>query len=94
MSLTLRRLTALEEGKLSSEHTELSAQIATLTTLMSSDEEVFRTIQQETRELRDKHAVPRRSQIVQEVAEMTDADLQANERCVSLVFVFLMKLKF
>jgi len=81
MSLTLRRLTALEEGKLTAEHTELSAQIAHYSTLMSSDEEVYRAIQQETRELRDKHARPRRSEIVQgESAEVADEDLLANER--------------
>ncbi len=80
MSLTLRRLTALEEGKLQAEHTELSAQIAVLSTLMQEDSEVYRTIQAETRELRDKHAVPRRSVIVQDEAEMEDTDLLANDR--------------
>lgn len=81
MSLTLRRLTALEEGKLAAEHAELTTQIGHYASLMSSDEEVYRAIQQETRELRDKHARPRRSELVLgESAEVADEDLLANDR--------------
>ena len=80
MSLTLRRLTAMEESKLNSEHSELSQQILGLEKLMSEDKSVFECIKQETQELRDKHAVPRRSVLLGEEQELEDTDLLANER--------------
>lgn len=80
MGLTLRRLTALEEGKLRSEHAELSAQIAALQLLMTQDADVYGVMKAETLELRHKHARPRRSEVVQDEAELDDVDLQANDR--------------
>ena len=80
MSLTLRRLTALEEGKLRSEHAELSTQISSLQLLMTQDSDVYAVMKAETLELRQKHALPRRSEVVPDEGELTDIDLQANDR--------------
>lgn len=81
MSLTLRRLTALEEGKLRTEHADLTAQISSLQLLMTQDADVYAVMKAETLELRQKHAQPRRSEVVQdEVEEVAEIDLLANER--------------
>lgn len=80
MGLTLRRLTALEEGKLRTEHTELSAQISSLQSLMNHDADVYAVMKAETQELKAKHAQPRRSEVVLDEAEVEEADLQANDR--------------
>jgi DNA gyrase/topoisomerase IV subunit A len=84
LSLTLRRLTALEENKLTTEHGELTAQIGALQTLMTDDSAVNALIKAETAELRAKYAVPRRSEIVPEERELADTDLLANDRCVRI----------
>jgi DNA gyrase subunit A len=80
LGLTLRRLTALEEGKLKSEHSDLTDQIAALEVLMRDDGAVHALIKKETLELRTKHAVPRRSEIVPAVEDLSDEDLLANEK--------------
>jgi DNA gyrase subunit A len=82
LSLTLRRLTALEENKLTTEHSELTAQIGSLQMLMTDDIAVYALIKAETAELRAKYAVPRRSEIVPEERELADTDLLANDRYV------------
>ena len=81
LSLTLRRLTALEATKLQSEHSELTHAIAGLDILMQNNTQVYDVIKSETLELRQKHAISRRSEIVTTVkATLNDIDLIANER--------------
>jgi len=82
MGLTLRRLTAMEETKLSDEHEDLSKQIEVLSKLMSEDQEVNKLIKKETRELRNRHATPRKSVIVVDQGELSEMDLLPNERSV------------
>lgn len=81
LSLTLRRLTALEATKLQSEHSDLTHAIAGLDILMQNNTQVYDVIKSETLELRQKHAISRRSEIVTTVkATLNDIDLIANER--------------
>eukprot|EP01038_Epipyxis_sp_PR26KG_P009141 gene9141-12327_t len=78
LSLTLRRLTAMEESKLSNEHEELVQQIASLKVAMEDDKK-------ETLALKDKHGVPRKSIIFGEEAELSTQDLLANDRSVIIM---------
>ena len=80
MGLTLRRLTALEEGKMTAELAELGASIESLQRLMAEDGAVYEVIKKETAELSAKHAVARRSVLVKAEGELSDQDLLANER--------------
>ena len=82
MSLTLRRLTALEETKLQEENKDLLKQIKALEVLMKEDEEVYSTIISESLALKAKHAKPRASEIVEEEKEISEQDLLANDRSV------------
>jgi len=85
MSLTLRRLTAMEETKLKAEHEDLSSQIKSLRLLMDEDNEVYKLLKKETRALKAKHAVPRRTKIVDDAAELSEVDLLANEGSVIII---------
>lgn len=82
LSLTLRRLTALEENKLKEEHEDLVAQISKLENLMLDDNEINHIIITESMALKNKHAIPRRTEIIKDVTDFTDEDLLANERSV------------
>jgi DNA gyrase subunit A len=70
----------MEESKLGAEHAELTAQIGVLGAVMADDAAVFALMKQETAALRATHAVPRRSQIVDAAAELSDTDLLANDK--------------
>jgi DNA gyrase/topoisomerase IV subunit A len=77
------RLTALEDKKLRQERDELLAKMEELRALMQQDDKVFDVMRGELRDIKRKHAVPRRSVIKDEAAELTEMDLLANERCVA-----------
>lgn len=89
LSLTLRRLTALEDSKLQQEHQTLLSEIAVQETLVTNDDSVYDTIKRETRQLRDRHAVPRRSVIVSQAEakkmDISEKDLVPNDQCVIIL---------
>lgn len=78
------RLTALEDAKLRTEREGLQARIKDLTGLMQEDGRVYEVMKTELKEIRDKHAVPRRSEIKADAGALTELDLLANDRYVWL----------
>lgn len=83
LNMQLRRLTAMEEDKLREENRDLLRQIRLLTGVMEDDAQVFQIMRQETLELKEKHAQPRRSIVcTDEEGSLSDEDLLANDRSV------------
>ena len=82
LGLTLRRLTSLEESKLTSERDTLQSGIEQLTRMMTNDSEVYQVIKSESLELKRMHAVPRRTQISasESVTDLVEEDLVPNDR--------------
>lgn len=87
MSLTLRRLTALEESKLQEEHNELTVHGQILQQLMNEDDAVYAVMKKETVELQRKYQVPRRTTIQLDdypaattAGELPEEDLIVNTR--------------
>lgn len=79
----------MEETKLKEEHEDLKLQIEKRKKIMADDKEVYNIIKQETKTLKTKHAVPRRSEIVGEEENLTDEDLLANDRYASFPLIYL-----
>lgn len=63
LKLRLGQLTRLDHDKLATERDELDADVRTLTRLMEDDDAVWDQLVEETREIKTKHAVPRRTRI-------------------------------
>ena len=85
LGLRLSRLSGLEEKKLKEEHDDLTKQIEYLTKVMSDDKLVYGIMEDETKTLKAKHAVPRKSVLWQEEAALSDIDLINNERSVMIM---------
>ncbi|MGB5972908.1 MAG: DNA gyrase C-terminal beta-propeller domain-containing protein, partial [Nodosilinea sp.] len=85
LQMQLRRLTALEAGKIQQEHEELVAKITDLEDILARRERVLEIIITELGELKAKHNDPRRTVIEMDDAELTDISLIANEQVVILV---------
>jgi DNA gyrase subunit A len=80
MSLTLRRLTALEEKKLTEEHQELNTKISYLQNLLINDSQVFEIMKTESLQLKEKFGVKRKTQIIAEEVKISNENLIPNER--------------
>jgi len=85
LALTLGRLTALEDAKLRAERAQLRNRIDEFQALMREDEKVYEVMKSELKEIRAKHAVPRRSLIRAHAGMLTELDLLANDRSVMMV---------
>lgn len=85
LQMQLRRLTALEAGKIEKEHEDLMVQIADLKDILASRDRVLTIITEEVAELKKNHATPRRTRIEQSENELMDEDLIANEKSVILI---------
>lgn len=85
LALRLSRLTAMEKEKLKAEHEELTADITTAESIMHDDSRVYSILKSETKEIRDKHGVDRRSIITAEEGSLSDEDLLANDRSVIII---------
>lgn len=86
LSLTLKRLTALEESKLSAELKELTTRIETANNIMMSPEKVYAILKEESAVIKAKHGRPRQSEILaNEEAILQDIDLIPNERAVVII---------
>jgi DNA gyrase subunit A len=88
MSLTLRRLTALEEKKLTEEHVELNTKIAYLQNLLINDSQVFGIMKNESLQLKEKFGVKRKTQIIAEEVKISNENLIPNERYKIPLFFF------
>eukprot|EP01041_Mallomonas_annulata_P001538 gene1538-2966_t len=85
LGLRLGRLTALEDTKLREEESTLRMSQAALQSLMTNDAEVFSLMRKETLELKQRHATPRRSEIVFDKGDLSEEDLVPNDRSVILL---------
>ncbi len=85
LQMQLRRLTALEAGKIEKEHDELMLLITDLRDILASRERVLAIITEEVAELKKNHSTPRRTRIEQSENELMDEDLIANEKSVILI---------
>lgn len=79
LDLQLYRLTGLEQDKIKSEYDALLETIKDLLDILAKEARVLAIIKSELREIRDKYASPRRSDIVPDEGEMAIEDLIANE---------------
>lgn len=52
---------------------------------MNNEDEVYKLMKQETKDLKDQHGIPRRTALVNEQAELNDEDLLANDRSVIII---------
>ncbi len=82
LELRLQRLTALERQRILAELEEIRGKIEDLKALLASEEMVTDTIVEELRELRERYADPRRTELAAEVEELTAEDLIRDEDMV------------
>ncbi len=76
LDMPLRRLTALERKQLRNEHTDLRRYIAYLEELLADAGKILDVIREELLSLREQHADPRRTQIVERMqGTLTAVDL-------------------
>jgi DNA gyrase subunit A len=75
-------LTGLEREKIEKEYGELLETIKDLRDILAKESRVFQIIKKELREIRDKHASPRLTQLVPDEGEINMEDLIANEGCI------------
>ncbi len=85
LQMQLRRLTALEADKIRLEHEDLVSKIADYKDILGRRERVFSIIEEELAKLREKHYLPRRTEILDLGGGLEDIDLIANERSVVLL---------
>ncbi|MEL6457913.1 MAG: DNA topoisomerase (ATP-hydrolyzing) subunit A [Cyanobacteria bacterium J06621_15] len=85
LQMQLRRLTALEADKIRLEHEQLQAQITDLQDILARRERILEIIETEVKQLREKHATPRRTIITLKEGELDDIDLIANEKVIILL---------
>ncbi|NLI92869.1 MAG: DNA gyrase subunit A [Peptococcaceae bacterium] len=85
LDMRLRRLTGLEREKLDEQYQKLLDEIAYLKAVLSSDKMVRQIIKTELKEIRDKFADARRSEITFDATKMEIEDLIADEDVVITV---------
>jgi DNA gyrase subunit A len=79
LELRLYQLTGLEIDKVKAEYAELIARIQDLLDILAKESRVLAIIKRELKEIKDKHATPRLSEIVPDEGEIAIEDLIANE---------------
>jgi DNA gyrase subunit A len=82
LDLRLYQLTGLEREKIVSEYKELLGTIKDLRDILAKEQRVFTIIKKELREIRDKYATPRLTQLVPDEGEIAMEDLIRNEGCI------------
>ncbi|MFQ5947510.1 MAG: DNA gyrase subunit A, partial [Acidimicrobiia bacterium] len=85
LDMPLRRLTALETGKLREEQEELEKVIKRLKGLLRSPKKRRELIQKELKEIKEEHADRRRTRIIPDEGELSLEDLIADEELVVTV---------
>jgi DNA gyrase subunit A len=79
LELRLYQLTGLEVDKIRAEYSELLNRIKDLLDILGSEPRVFAIIKAELREIKEKYATPRLTELVPEEGEIAIEDLIANE---------------
>jgi DNA gyrase subunit A len=82
LEMRLRRLTALENGKIESDLEELKEEIAELSRILKSEKEINRVIKEELLEIRDNHSSKRLTEIEDDYNDINIEDLIPNEPMV------------
>ena len=82
LDMRLQRLTALEREKLSAEYQELKRRIAWFEKILTDEETLKGVIEAEIKELKEKYADERRTEIVPEAGEVSWEDLVLEESMV------------
>jgi len=82
LDLTLRRLTQLERQKIQDEYQETIQLIAKLQAILGSEALVRQIIKEELVELKGEYGDPRRTQILEETADISYEDTLADEEMV------------
>ena len=82
LDLRLYQLTGLESEKVSAEYKALLETINDLRDILAKEIRVFEIIKGELRELQQKYATPRLTQLVPDEGEINMEDLIANEGCI------------
>jgi DNA gyrase subunit A len=85
LQMQLRRLTALEADKIQAEHEELQVKITDLEDILARRERIEEIIIDEVTQIKEKHATPRRTEIIHAEGEILDTDLIANEPAIILL---------
>jgi DNA gyrase subunit A len=85
LALTLSRLTGLGRDEILGEATTLAGSIAELLELLSDRANIMAVVREELVEVRERFAIPRRTQMVEGGAEMEDEDLIPREDMVITV---------
>jgi DNA gyrase subunit A len=82
LDLRLHRLTGLEQGKISSEYSELITNIQTFLEILANPDKLQEVIHGELTEVRAAYADPRRTEIVENYDDLTVEDLIPEEMVV------------
>ncbi len=82
LEMRLQRLTGLEYDKIKSEYEEVQATIARLKAILADEKLLMQVIVEELEAVRDQYADPRRTEIVDETAELSVEDLITEEDMV------------
>ncbi len=82
LDMRLARLTGLEAEKLAKEYSELSDLIAHLSAILADESLLLKLIVDELAEVKDKHGQPRRTEIIDDEAEIQIEDLIQEEEMV------------
>ncbi|MDX8396273.1 MAG: DNA gyrase C-terminal beta-propeller domain-containing protein, partial [Mariprofundaceae bacterium] len=82
LDMRLQRLTGLERDKIQAEFDELQKLIAHLKSILADEKLLMKVIVEELEAIRDNYSVPRRSEIIDESAELSVEDLITEEDMV------------
>ena len=85
LDLRLQRLTALGREEISEALNKLAVEIADFLDILGSRERLFKIIKDEMLAVKELHATPRRTQIVEADGDVDDEDLIAREDMVVTV---------
>ena len=78
LEMRLQRLTGLQQEELYQELLALSREIAKLEDILANESSLLNVIKNELKDIREKYADPRRTEIIGEVGEMSTEDLIAD----------------
>src|SRR5580658_3902532 len=79
LELRLYQLTGLETGKVRAEYTQLLERIKDLMDILAREARVFAIIKTELKEIKEKYATPRLTELIPDEGEIAIEDLIANE---------------
>ena len=82
LDLRLHRLTALEQDKITNEYGSLIDKVNEFTEILANPDRLQAVIREELTDVRDRYADPRRSEIVEDYADLTIEDLIPDEEMV------------